>query len=780
MAGSITNLQHLCSIAVIFFVVATTALAGDNETIVLLADDFESGKVGQPVNSSNDAWQGNDGGPVRASIGNGNPPGAQHDQSTKWAVLDRANGSRTEGYFGVRDLAPFGGQLHASFQMYVLRNDADKCPEPSAVVEIGIGTTLTGRVTIVAGLDRDDAITSNDANELNVDRDVKFQDGVWQRWQIWVDLDQKTYEYSVEGAKSGVLKLCDVNHPGAAEIRLLEIEPGTAGGHGKDSVVYLDDVRIQHTTTAEQAARLKDERATLALAVERERSELAAEAQLIKSRGSDSYFLQDTAYNIGHELQLFLDPSAYADRWDVFRRINEPAKHMQNPVIMPDQPWEHAVGLPVVLYDEQDQKFRMWYANYDIGAWGRGKTLKNYRRTPYMVSYAESPDGMHWTKPLMDKVPYMGFDKTNILLTGIQNVQEFVVLNTPQHLREHGRFMMWYRDNLPDYGNSVSVIYSDNGIDWTPHTDNPVYERALDAQHCPVWDENRQMWLLYARPQALAANEYRYRQENVRTRISVTVSRDMKNWTTARHILVPDELDRAEDPKSKGHFFDRMSVVKYGNQYLGFLAVQPRRGKDKGWIELASSSDGFRWHRSPLREPFIPYGRDGDWDAGHTWMLTNVVPVGHWLYLYYVGSSQTWRTRYPATTRAIGLARIRRDRFVGQYGDTEGGWLLSREVKVTGSRLLVNISPEHQAWNPENVRYGHVQVELLDRQGGIYGEMHLPGFGQDDCDRMRGDEYEQVVTWNGNADISSLRNKNIYVRFWLKSAYLFGFRFADE
>ena len=505
-----------------------------------------------------------------------------------------------------------------------------------------------------------------------------------------------------------------------------------------------------------------------------------AEKALVESGDTDAYYLHGTPRDIGHKLQLFIDPSAYADRWDVYRRVNNPAKHHLNPIVTADQPWEHAIGLPNVLYDEKNKIFRMWYANYDIGAWGRGKTLKNYKRSPYMMSYAQSKDGIHWTKPLMDKVPYMGFEKTNILMTGVTNCQEFVVLHTPKHLQKHGRFMVWYRDQLPKYVNCVNVAYSDNGLDWTPHKDNPVYERALDAQHCPIWDEDRKIWLLYARPQALAANEYRYRQENVRTRISVTVSRDMKTWTPARQILGPDELDRGKTPDNPGMFFDRMAAIKYGNQYLGFLAVQPRRGKDKGWIELVSSSDGFRWHRSPLREPFIPHGKDGDWDAGHTWMLTNAVPVGHHIYLYYVGSSQTWRTRYPATTRAIGLAKIRLDRFAGQYGSTSGGWLLSHEVKVTGNRLLVNISPEHQAWNPEKVRYGHVKVELFDRSGGVYGDQHIKGFGQDDCDMHLGDEYEQVVSWKGNPDISSLRGKNIYIRFWLKSAYLFGFRFAEK
>jgi hypothetical protein len=171
-------------------------------------------------------------------------------------------------------------------------------------------------------------------------------------------------------------------------------------------------------------------------------------------------------------------------------------------------------------------------------------------------------------------------------------------------------------------------------------------------------------------------------------------------------------------------------------------------------------------------------GQKGDWDSGHTWLCNDAIQVGHWLYIYYVGSSRSWRTRYPGNTRAIGLARVRRDRFVGQYGDVNGGWLLSREVKVTGNRLLVNVSPEHRAWNQQH--HGYLQVELLDRTMGPYKKDHIDGFGQHDCDQLRADEYEQVVSWKGNPDLSTLKGKNVYIRFWLKSAYLFGFRFADE
>ena len=97
---------------------------------------------------------------------------------------------------------------------------------------------------------------------------------------------------------------------------------------------------------------------------------------------------------------------------------------------------------------------------------------------------------------------------------------------------------------------------------------------------------------------------------------------------------------------------------------------------------------------------------------------------------------------------------------------------------MTGNRLLVNLSPEHRAWNHQH--HGYVKVELLDRSMGPYNKDHIDGFGQDDSDRLRADGYEQVVSWNGNSDLSALKGKKVYIRFWLKSAYLFGFQFADE
>jgi hypothetical protein len=126
--------------------------------------------------------------------------------------------------------------------------------------------------------------------------------------------------------------------------------------------------------------------------------------------------------------------------------------------------------------------------------------------------------------------------------------------------------------------------------------------------------------------------------------------------------------------------------------------------------------------------------------------------------------------------RAIGMAKVKRERFVGQYAGYEAGWLLTREVEVTGDRLLVNVSPEHRAWSMKS--HGKVRVELCDRGSRTSG--HLKGYGQDDCRPLGSDDYEQVVRWNKvGEDLTPLIGKKIIIRFMMQNAYLFGFRFAN-
>ena len=123
---------------------------------------------------------------------------------------------------------------------------------------------------------------------------------------------------------------------------------------------------------------------------------------------TDAYHLGEPD-DPGHQTHLFLDDFSIEDRWDAERVQNEPVKHPRNPVVLADLPWEVTVNAPSVLYDDEAGLFRMWYSLPSNAAWTRestGLARKPREYGPYVMSYAESEDGVTWHKPLFDRFPF--------------------------------------------------------------------------------------------------------------------------------------------------------------------------------------------------------------------------------------------------------------------------------------------------------------------------------------------------------------------------------------
>ena len=78
---------------------------------------------------------------------------------------------------------------------------------------------------------------------------------------------------------------------------------------------------------------------------------------------------------------------------------------------------------------------------------------------------------------------------------------------------------------------------------------------------------------------------------------------------------------------------------------------------------------------------------------------------------------------------------------------------------------------------------GLVAVWLFARNRGMRapapGET-APDFALADADELFGDSVEQTVTWNGRDDVSSLSGRPIRLRFVLRDADLFSYRFSDR
>ena len=67
---------------------------------------------------------------------------------------------------------------------------------------------------------------------------------------------------------------------------------------------------------------------------------------------------------------------------------------------------------------------------------------------------------------------------------------------------------------------------------------------------------------------------------------------------------------------------------------------------------------------------------------------------------------------------------------------------------------------------------GHVSVEVQDADGAVQDGLSLA-----DCGEMIGDETDGVVRWGGGAALGALSGTPVRLRFALKDADVYAFRF---
>jgi hypothetical protein len=107
---------------------------------------------------------------------------------------------------------------------------------------------------------------------------------------------------------------------------------------------------------------------------------------------------------------------------------------------------------------------------------------------------------------------------------------------------------------------------------------------------------------------------------------------------------------------------------------------------------------------------------------------------------------------------------LRLDGFASAHAGYAGGQLTTRPFLFEGSKLELNYSTSAA---------GFVKVELLDQAG-----MPVPGFTLAEAHELVGDEIGRTYNWKKGMDVSALRGKPVSVRFHLKDADLYSYRFA--
>jgi len=175
-----------------------------------------------------------------------------------------------------------------------------------------------------------------------------------------------------------------------------------------------------------------------------------------------------------------------------------------------------------VIRNEKTGKFQMWYMAYRSSG----------------VGYAESKDGIHWTKPLVGRG-----GKNNI----VHLSQGFSCTIDPSIPWGHAEKYKGAAD-FADRGCRVALCYSPDGIRWLDYNSGkPVSHRAADTHNQLLWDPIIKRYRLLTRTDLGGQGGT---SESRSTRIMVhTAGNDVKKHPTAWKTVI-DKI-RVEDPKKE-------------------------------------------------------------------------------------------------------------------------------------------------------------------------------------------------------------------------------------
>jgi hypothetical protein len=142
-----------------------------------------------------------------------------------------------------------------------------------------------------------------------------------------------------------------------------------------------------------------------------------------------------------------------------------------------------------------------------------------------------------------------------------------------------------------------------------------------------------------------------------------------------------------------------------------------------------------------------------------TW-IGAALPVGDEVYFYYGGYARGHKVE-PTTERQIGLARMKKDRYLALVPTGREGTIVTRPFLVPGGRLTVNARAPR----------GSVLVRVLDEMGRPFD-----GLGVSEAGPIQGDVLAGEERWP--RPLGDLKGKPVRLEFQLRDAALFGFGFA--
>ena len=356
--------------------------------------------------------------------------------------------------------------------------------------------------------------------------------------------------------------------------------------------------------------------------------------------------------DIGSRRQLFIDDYVIASTHKLKRTFHAARKHGE-PVMVPEHPWEGVGTAPWpsvflfgdVIWDDEDQQYRMWYTT----------AKKDMQGGQHDVLYATSEDGIQWSKPLdLGIVAYRGSGRNNLLIcdTSSQTVLKVDNESDPQKRYQ----LLSFDRNVHAY----AWRYSTDGLHWGDPVKIPsLAGKGMCDNLNGAYDDTRGLYVI-----AVKKFDNTYEHPVVGRlpgpgfrRWFMTTSRDGIDCSPL--VEMPDLIDDVdkrlyiEGERCSALNTYGISLHAYHGVLLGmqwFFRVADTAGFYNchgGPMDgrLLFSRDPTEQWRIPTRDFVLPRGRKGEWDWGMICGIANrpvLSPKGdEWWHYTQAGTSAT-------------------------------------------------------------------------------------------------------------------------------------------
>lgn len=477
---------------------------------------------------------------------------------------------------------------------------------------------------------------------------------------------------------------------------------------------------------------------------------------------------------IGSRRELFVD-----DR--LIESLNGTRRELHHPVprevaITHDAPWEGA-GSAYHSVIRDGELFRLFYRGSDLGV--ENGQLKSGREV-YCV--AESRDGVTFRKPSLGLHEYAGSPQNNIIWTGRGTHNFAPFLDTRAGCPPEARYKA-LAGTAEEGG--LFALQSPDGVHWKLMRDEPVVTQgAFDSQNLAFWDPAAGVYRAYFRTFTAGVTTGKvWKPEGFRA-IRTATSGDFLHWENEADLTYKDSPSEHLYTNQIGPY------VRAPHLLIGF----PTRYVERGWSPsmralpdptereeraaahlrygtalteglLMASRDGVHFER--WNEAFLRPGpeRPGTWLYGHQFIAWHAVETestlpgaGRELSLYALEGS--WHGHENRLRRYT----LRLDGFVSIAAPFTGGEMTTRPFKFEGESLFLNFATSAA---------GELRVEIQDPSG-----RPVPGYSLAECPPVFGDAVDRVITWEGGDAVGQLAGQTVRLRFALRDADLYAFRFG--